>query len=407
LFKSILLIHSMGIPRQAVSNKTIAFVSNNAWSVYNFRLDVIRWLLRNGNKVFVLSPHDDYASRLESEGCLFVRVDFSNKSENPFSDIAFYRQLCSLYRQLRPDFIFHYVAKPNIYGSMAAYKNRIPSVAVITGLGYAFARRDLLFYIIRMLYRRGLKNAKEIWFLNNEDANVFVAEKMVDISRTRILPGEGVNTEHFSPVPRNAPLQCFRFVMCTRLLKSKGIGIYADAARLLRNRNHKDVSFSLVGFFEKNHPDSVSSDDLSRWQQEGLIEWTGFADDVRPFLAEAHCLVFPSFYNEGVPRCLLEAGSMEMPAITSMNRGCREVVVDGVNGFLSKINDPFDLADKMEKMMRLSEADRRVMGSNGRKMVLEKFDVAKIIQVYANTLISAFENTHGSHRKNSSTAEDH
>src|SRR5687768_3765420 len=149
------------------SNKTIAFVSNNAWSVYNFRGDVIRWLLKKNIKVLVFAPSDDYAAKLINEGCDFVSIEFNNKGENPVKDYLFYRQLRKLYHTYRPDFIFHYVAKPNIYGSLAAAAEKIRSVAVITGLGYPFAKRNMLFLIVRQLYRKALTNASEVWFLNN------------------------------------------------------------------------------------------------------------------------------------------------------------------------------------------------------------------------------------------------
>lgn len=371
-------------------NKTIAFVSNNAWSVYNFRLDVIRWLISQHVKVLVISPSDDYALKLTDVGCRFIPIEFNNKGENPLKDYSFYKNLRKLYKEHRPDFIFHYVAKPNIYGSLAAAAEKIPSVAVITGLGYPFAKRNLLFHIIRALYRRSLRHASEVWFLNNEDAKVFITEKIVSISKMKVLPGEGVNTKHFAPSVNQSSRHTFQFLMSTRLLKSKGVGLYADAARLLKKKNYQ-VTFSLIGFFEQNHPDSITPEQLRGWENEGLIEYKGFADDVRPFMQQADCIVFPSFYNEGVPRCLMEAASMEKPAITSLNRGCKEVVLNNSNGFLCNLNDPFDLADKMEKMINLPPEERHRMGKNGRQLVLKKFEMCKIIEEYSNTLISAFE----------------
>lgn len=210
------------------------------------------------------------------------------------------------------------------------------------------------------------------------------------------MPGEGVNTDYFATFPfndrenRQSPVSSFHFLMSTRLLKSKGISLYADAARILKKK-HAHLQFHLIGFFEKNHPDSITQDDLNKWQSENLVQYHGFADDVRPHLAAADCFVFPSFYNEGVPRCLMEAASMELPIITSFNRGCKEVVLNNSNGFIVNPNDPFDLADKMEKMIQLSPEERSRMGKNGRQLVLKKFGMSKIIQEYANTLISAFE----------------
>lgn len=368
-------------------NKLIAFVSNSAWSVYNFRIDVIRHLIHIGHDVMVFAPDDEYSPQLIESGCRFIPIEFNNKTENPIQDYFFYLQLKRLYFQHKPDFIFHYVAKPNIYGSMAASALKIPSVAVITGLGYPFAKRNWLYWIVKQLYRRSLRNVNQVWFLNNEDAKIFVNERIVRIEKIKVLPGEGVNTDLFSPSYRekrkNNPK--FTFLMSTRLLKSKGIGLYADAARMLKKKNY-DTQFLLIGFFEKNHPDSINQDDLTKWEREGLIHYKGFAGDVRPFLHDADCLVFPSFYNEGVPRSLMEASSMEVPIITSMNRGCKEVVLNNSTGFLCNVNDPFDLADKMERMIALSPEERSRMGKNGRMLVMKKFNIARVIEEYEETL---------------------
>lgn len=368
-------------------NKVVAFVSNSAWSVYNFRLDVIRHLIQRGYDILVLAPDDEYSPYLTQSGCRFIPINFNNKTENPFLDYFFYRQLKKLYRAHRPDFIFHYVAKPNIYGSIAAAALKIPSVAVITGLGYPFAKRNWLYWVVKRLYRKALRNTTQVWFLNNEDAKVFVNEKIVKIEKMKVLPGEGINTEFFSPAghERKRTNSKFTFLMSTRLLKSKGVSLYADAARILKKKNY-DTQFSLIGFFEKNHPDSISQDELNKWEKERLICYQGFVKDVRPFLENADCLVFPSFYNEGVPRCLMEASSMELPIITSMNRGCKEVVLNNSTGYLCNVNDPFDLADKMERMINLSAEERSRMGKNGRLLVIKKFNIGKVIEEYEDTL---------------------
>lgn len=371
-----------------MASKLIAFVSSNAWSVYNFRLDVIRHLLGQGFKIVVIAPDDEYSSLLTQEGCSFIPIDFDNKSESPLQDVALYRQLKKIYRQSRPDFIFHFVIKPNIYGSLAASKLNIPSASVVTGLGYPFAKRNWLYHLVKWLYRRALRNVTEAWFLNNEDAKVFISEKIINIQKVKVLPGEGVNTEYFSPdIPATLPKNGkFIFLMSCRLLWSKGIGVYADAARILQKKNI-EARFELIGFFEKHHPDSISQEQLHAWETEGLIHFNGFARDVRPYLKNADCLIFPSFYNEGVPRGLMEAASMELPIITSLNRGCKEVVLNNSNGYVCTPNDPFDLADKMEKMMNLSAEERSRMGKNGRALVIKKFDVKKVIEEYDRTLM--------------------
>jgi glycosyltransferase involved in cell wall biosynthesis len=367
--------------------KLIALVSNSAWAVHNFRLDVIRFLRASGYRVLVIAPNDEYSALLEAEQCSYHPVDFNNRSENPLLDFRLYRRLRDIYRQERPDFIFHYVIKPNIYGSLAAGACSIKSIAVVTGLGYSFAKRDWLYRIVRRLYKTALRRTQEVWFLNNDDAARFVQEHIVRIEKMKVLPGEGVNTEYFSRKAAQPSIagRPFTFLMSTRLLKSKGVGIYADAARLLRKKNYQ-ANFELIGFFEPHHPDSVPREDIRKWELEGLITYRGFARDVRPHLEQSDCFIFPSYYNEGIPRCLMEAASMELPIITSLNRGCKEVVRNYSNGYFCNLHDPFDLADKMEKMMHLSPEERSRMGQNGRILVQEKFSIEKVIEEYRRSL---------------------
>ena len=365
----------------------IGFVSNSAWSVYNFRLDVIRHLLQQGHEIIVMAADDEYSQLLRDCGCRFISINFNNRTENPFRDYFFFRQLKKIYKEYKPDILFHYVIKPNIYGSLAAASCNIPSVAVITGLGYAFAKHNFLYWIIKRLYKISLRKSKEVWFLNNNDAKVFLKAKVVNIEKIKILPGEGINTDFFSKDfnGQKTENRRFRFLMSTRLLKSKGVGIYADAARILKKK-YDNIDFELIGFFEKHHPDSVSPEDLKKWEKQGLIHYGGFAKDVRPFLLNTDCFVFPSFYNEGVPRCLMEAASMELPVITSLNTGCKEVVINNTTGYFCNMNDPFDLADKMEKIISLSVEERATMGRNGRSLVTDKFNIQKVINEYEQTL---------------------
>ncbi|MEO6314301.1 MAG: glycosyltransferase family 4 protein [Chitinophagaceae bacterium] len=363
----------------------ICFVSNSAWSIYNFRIDVIRYFISKGYEVLVFAADDEYTPLLQQEGCIFIPVNFNNRTENPFSDYALYRCLKKLYKIHRPNVVFHYVIKPNIYGSLAAATQGIPSVAVITGMGYGFSKRNWLYLLIKFLYTHALKKTTEIWFLNNDDAKFFIEQHIVKVEKTRVLHGEGINLTHFLPAADLSGRQKFRFLMSTRLLKSKGVAIYADAARILKKKNY-DVDFELIGFYEKYHPDSIHHEDMDRWQKEGLIQYRGFAGDVRGFLSAADCFIFPSFYNEGVPRCLMEAASMELPVITSNNRGCKEVVTDNVTGYLCNMNNPFDLADKMEKMLQLPAEERKAMGKKGRQLVAKNFNVDKIITEYQQAI---------------------
>lgn len=234
--------------------KKIAFVSNSAWSVFNFRLDVIRHLLPK-YQILVIAPSDEFSSLLVDEGCFFIPISFNNRSENPLREFSLYKQLKQLYTQEQPDLIFHYVIKPNIYGSLAAAACHIPSVAVVTGLGYAFAKQNWLYRTVSVLYKRAFRKTNQVWFLNQADADVFTRGKLVDPAKVRLLPGEGVNSSYFAPagyrpVARN---KTFQFLMSTRLLKSKGVRIYAEAARILKQKK-LDLRVVLIGFSNNSIP---------------------------------------------------------------------------------------------------------------------------------------------------------
>jgi glycosyltransferase involved in cell wall biosynthesis len=366
--------------------RKIALVANSTWSVYNFRMDLVHHLLMRF-ELLVIAPKDEFAEVLIKTGCKHLDISFNNRSENPFLDYKLYRSLKRIYETEKPDFIFHYVIKPNIYGSMAAARCGIQSISIITGLGYTFDRNNWLNRIVSTLYRMALKKTKEVWFLNLEDSQIFLERKLVSLDKVRILPGEGINTTYFSP-QANKPMarsKAFQFLMSTRLLRSKGVGIYIEAARILKNK-YREVRFDLIGFYEKNHRDSISESEVKLWQKKGIINYGGFAKDVRPYLRKADCFVFPSFYHEGIPRCLLEAAAMEIPIITSLNTGCKEVVYEGVNGFLCNLSNAADLAKRMEEMMALTSVKRAEMGKKGRELVSEKFGIDKILPEYDRAL---------------------
>ncbi len=364
----------------------IAFVSPNAWTMYNFRREVLQNILQSGFEVIIIAEEDKYASLLVSMGCLFVPVSIKNRSLKPTDDILLFFWLKKLYKKHRPDFIFHYVIKPNIYGTLAAGMLHIPSVAIITGLGYAFSKNNFfLSVLIKRLYHFSLRFANEVWCLNEDDARFFADNKIVPLQKIKLLPGEGVNTDHFK---KDAGVRkkndIFTFLMSARLLKSKGIIEYANATLLLRQKGFVFRSL-LLGAVE-DHPDAVSHEQILTWQEEHGLQYQGFTDDVRTCLSEADCYVYPSYYNEGVPRSLMEACSMELPVITTDNTGCRNLIRDGLNGFLCKKNDPFNLTVKMENMMVLSTDERAIMGKKGREIVESSYAMDKVVDCYSKLL---------------------
>jgi glycosyltransferase involved in cell wall biosynthesis len=360
--------------------KKIAFVSNNTWSMYNFRREVLQYFLLQGHSVIVIAPEDRFAAQLRSLGCTVMPISFDNRSGNPLKDWALYRSLKKIYQQTRPDVIFHYVIKPNIYGSLAAATLGIPAVAVITGLGHSFSKRNALNLVVRRMYRIALKKVHAVWFLNQDDARTFVNAGLANSDRVLVLPGEGVNTDFFSPAPSPAPTP-FQFLMSARLLRSKGHEYFVHATEILRSKGY-NINSVIIGFAEKNHLDAIAPETLRHWQSANIISFGGFTDDVRAVLASAHCFVLPTHYNEGLSRGILEAASMELPVITTFQRGCKELVIDRSTGFFCNPEDAQDLADKMEQVLLLPEEQRKQMGRAARALVLEKYTISKVIHEY-------------------------
>lgn len=379
---------------ESYSQKAIAFVSCDGWTLFNFRGEVIRSLIKRGFQVIIIAGKDGYVDLLQDMGCQYVPFKMNNRSLNPLHDLNLFLQLRRIYEKYRPDFIFHYLVKLNIYGTLAAAFMQIPSVAVVTGLGHAFKKAGLLQTITKSLYRLSLLYSYQIWCLHVSDAEFLISNRLVSSRKTRVLDGEGVDTDYYIKQSlKEAAPRPFVFLLTTRLLQTKGIREYAKAAIMLRKKK-LHVECLLVGRQDK-HPDAVSAVEVKKWEAEHSITYLGFSDDVRSYLNQADCFVYPSYYNEGIPRSLLEACSMELPVITTDSNGCRDLVLDGINGFVCKRQDGADLALKMEAIMMLDKHQRQYMGKMSREMVLQKYAVRDTINSYLNFLDGFFDPAFG------------
>jgi glycosyltransferase involved in cell wall biosynthesis len=361
-------------------NNRIVFVANTSWSIYRFRLYVIKQLISSGYKVYVLAPRDRYTANFENlEGLQFIPItNFENNRIAPYKDWLLYRELKRSYRDIDPAIIFHYTIKANICGTLAAGK-KYRSISVITGLGYAFLKNSFFQSLAATLYSRSLKFANQVWFLNRDDKEAFVSKNFVDNSRAFVLPGEGVDTDFFLPSPLRRS-ETTRFLLIARLTKHKGVYEFVEAVRSLRSRGLKTEGL-ILGKFDEESPASVSKKQLDQWTAEGIIKYLGETDDVSGFIADAECIVLPS-YREGLPLSLLEGASMGRALIATNTAGCRDVVEEGYNGYLCRPQDAADLAGKMEKFHNLSDLQKQQMGGNGREKILHSFRKEIIAEIY-------------------------
>lgn len=358
---------------------------NAAWNIHNFRSGLIKALIHNGFEVIAVAPADEYAPRLSAMGCRFIGMPMDCNGTHPGHDLSLLMRYLLVLQSVRPIAYLGYTIKPNVYGSLAAQTLGIPVINNIAGLGTTFINSGLITHLVKYLYRVALRRSRRVFFQNADDQKLFVQAGLVRPEITDRLPGSGIDVAHYVPVPP-ATLQgrAFRFLLISRMLKDKGIEEFVSAAAIVRQRM-PDVEFQLLGFVNEESANSISLERIRGWEQKGLVRYLGRTDDVRPYLANADCVVLPS-YREGAPRSLLEAASMARPIIATNVAGCQDIVDDNVNGLLCAVKNAHDLAEKMMRIIGFSPEKRHEMGMAGRAKVTQQFDEKIVIRKYLDTI---------------------
>ncbi len=365
--------------------RKIVISINSTWNIYNFRAGLIGVLVEAGYDVVALAPEDEYSDRLKTLGCTVIHLPMDNNGTHLGRDLMLLSRYYLLLRTLRPHAFLGYTVKPNIYGSLAAHALGIPVINNIAGLGSTFIRKSFVTKIVKILYKLALARSHKVFFQNLDDQALFNEIGLVRQGVSSLLPGSGLNLNHYVPSPvADQAQQPFRFLLVARMLKDKGIEEYVQAAKLIHHKG-LEVEFQLLGAIGTGNPNAISAEKLDEWQRNGIVTYLGKTDDVRPYLSAADCVVLPS-YREGVPRALLEAAAMARPIIATDVVGCRDVVDDGLNGMLCEEKSATSLAEKMGAMVALSLAERVAMGAAGRRKVEAQFDEKIVIKKYLKAL---------------------
>ncbi|EPH6329640.1 glycosyltransferase family 4 protein [Vibrio cholerae] len=362
----------------------LIMVANTAWSVFNFRYSLIKELLSSGVELYVIAPEDKFSAKLVEMGCQVLDLPMQAKGVNPLADLGLMLRLLRHYREIKPDFIIHYTIKPNIYGSLAAKLAGIPSLAITTGLGYTFVNQNVVSQVARQLYKFAFRYPKEVWFLNEDDRRAFLEHHLIEPDKAVLLHGEGVNLNHFVPTDKPQPDENIRFLLIARMLRDKGVCEFVEAARQIR-QHYPNAIFQLLGDCGVPNPSVIGREEIAQWEKDGIVEYLGTTDDVRPIIAQADCLVLPS-YREGIPRTMIESAAMAKPLIVSDAPGCRDVVLDGQTGYLCEVKNAKALAQRCEQFLTLSDSEKQAMGNAGRSFMEAKFDEKLVIKQYFATL---------------------
>lgn len=371
----------------------IAVVANTTWYVYNFRRNLMLHLKEMGHELFAVGPEDRYAELFRQEGIAHISVPFHGAGKNPVRELETLLRLRRIFTEHRIDVVLSYTPKGNIYSAFALAGRDGKLVVNVSGLGRAFAREGLLARTVQRLYRQAFRRAEWVFFQNDEDRSTFIGKRIVSHARSSRLPGSGVDLRRFSgpdqagddPGRASGKAAGPAFLFVARLLWDKGIGEYVEAARLVK-QCYPDAQFRVLGSIDRGGASAVPEETLHSWVQQGLIDYLGACDDVRPHLAAADCVVLPSFYREGVPRSLLEAAAMCRPVITTDAVGCRDTVDDQLTGLLCKPRDSADLAEKICRFIAMPLAERALMGRRAREKMERDFDERIVIDAYSALL---------------------
>lgn len=371
-------------------------IASHPVSVLKFRGHLIQALKNKGCEIHIATPllksYPKVSKELKSLGYITHNIPMQRTGTNPLADAKTLKSLYTLMRDIKPTYVLAYTIKPVIYGTLAAWAAKVPHrFALITGLGYAFqqveetGKRNYFQKIIHELYRQALSKTDKVFFQNPDDLNLFKQLKLIsNKTPTTIVNGSGVDTSEYNiaPLPVSNKQPEIRFLLIARLLADKGIREYANAAKIIKNK-YPEVNFDLVGLIDSN-PTAISQQELDEWVDQGLLNFWGRLDDVRPAIAASSIYVLPS-YREGTPRTVLEAMSMGRPVITTDAPGCRETVIDSYNGYLVPVKSVDGLVKAMEEFI-LNPELISTMGKASRKIAEDKFDVHSVNNVMINEM---------------------
>lgn len=364
--------------------KKIVLIGTTGSSFYGFRADLIKQLLSEGHSVYALTSEytEQCLEKIRLLGAEPVTYQLSRGGLNPFADIQSFLNLKKILKNIQPDIVFSYFAKPVIYGSMAAKAAKVPKViGMLEGLGYTFTdqpegqstKTKLIRNIQVLLYRMAFPCLDKMIFLNPDDQKDLIQRYKLEVPETHILGGIGLNLKDYPyVVAKNAPI---RFLFIGRLLKEKGVFELIQAIRSVKQK-YPQAHFTVLGAIDHQNMGALTQRDLDKLLDEQLFEYPGYVTNINQWIIDSSVFVLPS-YREGVPRSTQEAMAIGRPVITTDVPGCRETVVEGVNGFLVPKWDAEALAEKMCYFIENPEQVNK-MGLESYKIAQEKFDANKV-----------------------------
>lgn len=358
--------------------KKILILINNDIGLYKFRKEFIKDLLLE-HEVSISLPDGPFVKELVNMGCKFVDTEINRRGINPITDIKLIMKYQEILKRIKPDIIYTYTIKPNIYGGLLARINNIPYITTITGLGSSIQESKILQKIIVNLYKVSIKKAQRVFFQNIENFIFFQSNQIISKENTELVSGSGVNLNHFSYQTYPTQTTEINLIFIGRLMKEKGILELFKAAEYFKNKEQK-IIFHILGFMEDN-----LDENLNKLIEEETLVYHGQQSDIRPFLKKSHAIIHPS-YHEGMSNVLLEAAASGRPILASNIPGCREAFDEGVTGFGFESKSTENLIEAIEKFIQLPHEEKEKMGILGRQKMENEFDRQQVVDAYIKEL---------------------
>lgn len=373
-YQTITLSESIKKTEGNISKGKVLFLVNHDVVIYNFRLELVERLLNEGYEVHISSPYGERIDELKALGAIFHKIKMDRHGMNPLSEVKLLLTYKKLMSEVKPSIVLGYTIKPNIYGAMVAGGKNIPFVANITGLGTAVENPGLSQKVAVALYHIAFRKVQKVFFQNTENQQFFNDHKIA-VGKYGLLPGSGVNLTRFDvkPYPKDDTI---RFVFISRIMKEKGIDQYLDAAKAIKEK-YPNTEFHICGFCETEYEGK-----LNEYNNNGTVIYHGMIKNVSEFLEGMNCVVHPTYYPEGLSNVLLEGCASGRPIITTDRSGCREVVDDGVNGYMIPPKSSEKLIEAIEKVLSLSNEEKKNMGLAARAKVEREFDRQIVVEAY-------------------------
>ena len=360
----------------------ILFLSNHFITLYSFRKELITRLAQEGYDIYISTPEDPDNKFFEDLGCKVITTYMDRRGVNPKNDFRTILEYRKIMKQVNPDIIFSYTIKPNIYGSLVSNLLGYKQVCNITGTGATFLNDNGVSKIAKMMYRMTIKKCYKVFFQNTGDRDFFIENDMIG-NNYDMLPGSGVNLEqyHLTPFPDD---EVIRFIFIGRVMKLKGIDQYLEAADIIHER-YPNTEFLIAGWNEEKE----YIEKVQQYVNKGAVNYIGFQDNIGEWIEKCQCTILPSHGGEGVPNVLLESAASGRVCIASSINGSKDVIDDGITGFIFEKENAADLIDKIERFLILSNSERAKMGLAGRHKVETEFNREIVVKKYIDEINKA------------------